>query len=141
MRLPDSRRDEVAFIFEGLGDQEVIGDFGPVLGGAAGDEVDRFDTELGSPFTAIRVATTNRLNGSYQLCVEDMSETVPLQDGSHSDRVRSDLVYLTRGNGGAVFSVGSINWIPTLRFEHDQNNVSTVTENVLRHFLIGRSVD
>jgi len=137
-RLPASWRSDVAFIFEGIGDKEVIGDFGPVLGGAAGDEVDRHDPLLGSPFNSLRLASTNTLNGSYQLCVEDVMETVPNQDGSHSDRVRSDLVYMTGGNGGAVFSVGSINWIATLDFNQDRNNVSGVTENVLRHFLRGR---
>ncbi len=134
-RLPDSRRSEVAFIFQGVGEDEVIGNFGTVLGGAAGDELDRYDPDLGSPLTALRLASTNALNDSYQLCVEDVLETVPHQDGFHSDKVRGDLVYLTRGDGGAVFSVGSINWIVTLGHNTDGNNVSRVTENVLRHFL------
>ena len=48
-----------AFIFDGIGPNELIGDF-PSLAveyGAAGDEIDRLDYSLGSPAHALVLAT------------------------------------------------------------------------------------
>src|SRR2546426_751205 len=118
-RRGDSFRDGVGFIFGGGGDQEIIGNFGAILGGAAGDELDRFDPELGSPHTALWLASANKLDESYQLCVEDIPQTAPQQDGIHSPKVRADIVYCPRGSAGAVFSVGSVNWIGSLDFNGD----------------------
>jgi len=60
---------------------------------------------------------------------------VPGQGGTESPRVRADMVFLTTPGGGAVFSVGSINWLGSLGWNKYSNNVSRVTENVLRRFL------
>ena len=38
------------------------------------------------------------------------------------------------GSGGAVFSVGSISWCGSLAVNGFDNNVSRITENVLRRF-------
>ena len=51
-RMPDSYRPEVAFIFEGVGDER-IGNFGLIGGGAAGLELDRAAPELGTPANAL----------------------------------------------------------------------------------------
>jgi len=45
------------------------------------------------------------------------------------------MTYFETARGGAVFSVGSINWIGSLTFNEAVNNVSKVTENVLRRFI------
>jgi N,N-dimethylformamidase len=45
------------------------------------------------------------------------------------------MTYFETERGGAVFSVGSINWIGSLTFNGGANNVSTVTDNVLRRFM------
>jgi hypothetical protein len=37
--------------------------------------------------------------------------------------------------GGAVFSVGSISWCGSLPINAFENNVSRITENVLRRFM------
>jgi N,N-dimethylformamidase len=66
-----------------------------------------------------------------------MTQTVPTHDGTTSPLVRADMVYVPRDNGGAVFSVGSINWIGSLGFNGDDNNVSRITCNVLSHFASG----
>ncbi|MGI9147044.1 MAG: N,N-dimethylformamidase beta subunit family domain-containing protein [Chloroflexota bacterium] len=135
-RLPDSRDPRVAFIFEGIGEDEVIGDFGLVLDGAAGDEIDRFDTRLGSPTTSLLLASSaGQHSDYYQVTAEDVPITVPGQGGTESPNVRSDMVFLTTAGGGAVFSVGSINWLGSLGWKAYNNNVSRVTENVLRRFL------
>ncbi len=46
-RTPESQDVRVSFMFEGIGAEEVIGDFGTVGGGAAGWEIDRADTQAG----------------------------------------------------------------------------------------------
>lgn len=127
-------RKEAAFIFRCLEEDEIIGDFGAILGGAAGDEVDRMDSDLGSPPTAILLASA-KLNQFYLLVIEDIVQSIRNQDATTNPRARADIVYLTRGDGGAVFSVGSITWFGSIGFNHDDNNVSRVTENVLNHFL------
>jgi N,N-dimethylformamidase len=135
-RLPDSHDPRAAFIFDGIGDDEVIGDFGFQLGGAAGDEVDRFDVGLGSPPNALRLATSaGKHSDYYQVTTEDVPVMVPGQGGTESPNVRADMVFFETPQGGAVFSVGSINWLGSLGWNGYQNNVARVTENVLRHFL------
>jgi N,N-dimethylformamidase len=133
-RQPGSFQPSAAFIFDGVGAKEVIGDFGRVLGGAAGDEMDRMDPLLGSPPSTLLLASSFDHNTSYQLCIEEMNQTVPGHDGTTNPLVRADMVYVPRESGGAVFSVGSINWVGSLDFNGDDNNVSRVTENVLRRF-------
>ena len=135
-RLPASQDPRVGFIFDGIADDEVIGDFGLVLDGAAGDEVDRFDARLGSPHDARLVATSAGLHSDYyQVTVEDVPIMVPGQGGTESPNVRADMVFFATPNGGAVFSVGSINWLGSLGWNGYANNVSRVTQNVLRRFL------
>src|SRR5699024_1952412 len=107
---------------------------GHVLGGAAGDEVDRFAPELGSPVHALRLATAPDLDNTYQLTQEELLMTLPGQGGDECDRVRSDLTYLETAAGGAVFSVGSICWTGSLTWNGCDNNVSRVTYNVLKRF-------
>ena len=123
------------FIFEGIAPDEIIGDFGFIMGGAAGDEIDRIDYALGTPEETIRLATTElRHSDYYQLVVEDCSFVLPGMGGTEEPRVRADITYLVDANGGAVFSVGSINWIGSLLWNGGNNNVSTMTMNVLRQF-------
>lgn len=56
-RLPDSSHPRAAFIFAGVGKDELIGDFGLIGGGAAGLEIDRADRHLGTPPHALVLAT------------------------------------------------------------------------------------
>ncbi len=135
VRTPESSDQRVAFIFEGVGDDEIIGDFGFIMGGAAGDEIDRVDTALGSPMETMRLATTElRHTDYYQVVVEDCSYIVPGLGGTEDPRVRSDLTYVEDVNGGAVFSTGSINWIGSLMWNNGNNNVSKITRNVIEAF-------
>ena len=55
-RAPDSFRPECAWMFAGIGEDEPIGNFGLVGGGAAGLELDRYDLELGTPHNAFLLA-------------------------------------------------------------------------------------
>ena len=49
LRTPASFDLRASFIFEGVGPEERVGDFGLIGGGAAGWEIDRADTALGTP--------------------------------------------------------------------------------------------
>ena len=62
-RLPASSDPRAAWIFEGI-DDEVLGDFGLSGGGAAGFELDRLDTNLGSPRHALTSRTPSALTHS-----------------------------------------------------------------------------
>jgi len=44
-------------------------------------------------------------------------------------------VFFETPGGGAVFAVGSISWAGSLPANGYDNNVSRITENVLRRFL------
>ena len=134
-RLPDSFDPRARFIFEGIGADEKIGDFGYVLGGAAGDEVDRFGTDLGTPAHALRLATASGLDTRYQLTQEELLMTAPGQGGGETELVRSDLTFFETPEGGAVFSVGSICWAGSLAWNNFDNNVARLSSNVLTRFL------
>ena len=45
------------------------------------------------------------------------------------------MVYLEYPNGGAVFSVGSISYCSTLSYAGYDNDISRITQNVLRTFI------
>jgi N,N-dimethylformamidase len=136
VRLPESFDDRAAWIFEGIGPDEVIGDFGLVMGGATGYEFDRLDHALGSPQHALRVATSEgRHSDALQLVVEDLLTTQPGQGGAEQPLVRADMVLVEWPKNGAVFSEGSINWAGSLCWNGYDNNVSRVTRNVLDNFL------
>jgi N,N-dimethylformamidase len=135
-RTPDSADPRAKFIFDGIAADEVIGDFGLKLGGAAGDELDRADDALGTPPGTLIVATTRgKHDDSYQRAVEEVEEMTATAGGTRSEHVRADMTYLETPGGGSVFSVGSIAWSASLRHNGYANNVAQVTRNVLAEFV------
>ena len=140
LRQPGSFDPRADFIFEGIGEEEIIGDFGLQQGGAGGDEVDRLDYAQGSPPHALVLATASGFSDVYLYVPEDVfyDQTYPSEPGQTSGahpHVRADMVFYELPNGGAVFSTGSITWCGALSHNDYQNNVSRITENVLRRFL------
>ncbi len=134
LRKPGSFDPRAAFIFEGIGPAERIGDFGVVGGGAAGLELDIADRKLGTPPHALVLAASEGHGQAYLLVPEEVTSTFPNTDGTQNPRVRAELVFFETPNGGAVFSTGSIAWAGSLSHNGFQNNVSRITENVLRRF-------
>lgn len=134
-RLPDSHDPRAAFVFEGVGADELIGDFGYAGGGAAGAEIDRYDAELGSPAEALLLASSVGHSDDYQRASEELYETPPTTGATQDPDVRADLVLFWLDGGGAVFSTGSIAWTASLPHEGFENNVARITGNVLRRFL------
>ena len=134
-RGPGSFDPGVAFIFEGVGTDEKIGDFGVCEGGAAGYETDRHDRNLGAPANTVLLASSEGLSRYYELVLEEMAFTTPAYSADENDMARADMVFFACPNGGAVFSTGSISWAGSLPHNGYDNNVSRITENVLRRFL------
>ncbi len=134
-RLPGSFDPRASFIFEGIGAEEKIGDFGLVGGGAAGLELDRADPLLGTPPHALVLASSEGHTDLYMVVTEEILVNAPNLNGSQSDLVRADMVFFETPNGGAVFTTGSIAWMGSLSHNGYDNNVSRITENVLRRFV------
>lgn len=133
-RAPDADNPRAAFIFEGVPD-EIIGDFGLVGGGAAGIELDCITTELGSPTNMLRLATSEG-HGALMLLVNEEFGPVPANlGGDTNDRVRADMAFGETPAGGALFATSSIAWCGSLSHNGYDNNVSKITENVLKRFL------
>jgi N,N-dimethylformamidase beta subunit-like, C-terminal/Concanavalin A-like lectin/glucanases superfamily len=135
-RMPGSFDPRAAFIFDGIGADEIIGDF-PALAleeGAAGQELDRVDYALGSPPHTLLLAQSFGHSDAYQQVVEEVNTSDSKQGGTVNKLVHADLAYLEYPNGGAVFSTGSIAWCASLSYNTYVNNVSRITENVLRRF-------
>lgn len=134
-RKPDSFRPEVKFIFGGVGKDEPIGNFGLIGGGAAGLELDRTSHRLGTPPNALVLASSEGHTDIYLLVPEELLETYPGLGGHEEERVRADMVFFETPNGGAVFSTSSIAWCGSLSHNDYDNNVSRITNNVLKRFL------
>lgn len=114
---------------------QVLGDHGYILGGVAGDEVDRFDAALGSPDYAEILCTATGFDNEYQLVIEDQLLAMPNQGGpDRQDVVCCDMVYFPIDGGGAVFSGSSIAYCGALAWNDFDNDLATVTTRVLRSF-------
>jgi len=61
------------------------------------------------------------------------ANTLLLAKGINNDDGGAEIVYHEQGKGGAVFSVGSITWVPALLVDA---HVSRITRNVLDRFLL-----
>jgi N,N-dimethylformamidase len=136
-RMPGSFDPRAAFIFEGIGQDEVIGDFPSLVldEGAAGSELDRVDYALGSPAHTLILAQSFGHSDAYQHVVEEVNTSDSRQGGTVNALAHAHLAYLEFPNGGAVFSTGSISWGGSLSYSNYANNVSRITENVLRRFI------
>jgi len=135
-RMPGSFDPRVSFIFEGIGRDEVIGDFPSLalIEGAAAQELDRVDYAVGSPAHTLILAESYNHSDAYQQVVEELNTSDSKQGGTVNPLVHAHLAYLEYPNGGAVFSTGSIGWCSSLSYNNYTNNVSRITENVLRRF-------
>jgi N,N-dimethylformamidase len=134
VRTEGSFDPRAGFIFDGVGTDERIGDFG-VLGGAAGYELDAADPELGTPPHALVLARSVEHSNVYLLTPEELLAGFPGQDAIENSKVRAELVYFETAKGGGVFSTGSITWAASLSHDGYQNNVARITGNVLRRFI------
>ncbi len=134
-RTQASLDPRVAFIFEGIGKDELIGDFGILGGGASGSEIDAVDPLLGTPPHTLVVASSEGHSANTYLVPDETGFHHCAMDGAQSPLIRADMTFFETPSGGAVFSVGSIAWGASLPHNGYNNNVARVSENVLRRFL------
>lgn len=136
-RTPESFDPRAEFIFEGIAANELIGNHPSLVldFGAAGSELDRADFAIGTPPHTLVLASSFGHSDAYQHVVEQINTSNGANPGGTvNPLVRADMVYLEYPNGGAVFSTSSIAWCGSLSFNGYDNNVSRITENVLRRF-------
>ncbi len=134
-RLPASRDPRAAWIFEGIDDDQRLGDFGLSGGGAAGFELDWLDPSLGSPPHALVLARSEQQDDTFMLVPEEILNHHATRPGVPTrDLIRSEIVFFETPNGGAVFSVGSITFCGSLPHNDFENNISHMLDNVLRRF-------
>jgi N,N-dimethylformamidase len=133
--LPAELDSEWGFVFDGIATEEVIGDTGLLLGGGAGNEIDRADTERGTPAETVVLATSTGHSDAYQLTLEDLLLNAPGQGGTEQPLVRSDIAITPYAGGGCVFSVGAITWLGAVAYNRYDNAAARLTRNVLERFL------
>lgn len=106
-----------------------------LFAGAGGLELDAYDAKLGSPPQALLLASSE---GHTDVMLEtkgNVAGSLRLgMGGSENPNVRADLIYFRTPGGGEVFAVGSIAWCASLSHNNYVNNISRVTDNVLRRF-------
>jgi len=137
-RLPDAENPRSAWIFEGTSEGDVFGDYGidRVHGAAAGFEVDKFNPGNGVPRHALNLATSEPLKEKIE---EVKTSTAPIAvfytPATPPGHGRADLVFFETPNHGAVFATGSITWMSSTLENNYNNDVATITRNVLRRFM------
>lgn len=132
-RRPEADDPRAQFIFQGI-TKEIIGDYGSLGGGAAGLEIDRADPWLGTPSHALIVARSEKHTRYYNVAPEETTFHHPTINGEEAEKCFADIVFFETGNGGAVFSTGSIGWATSLAHNSYQNDISRMTENVVHRF-------
>jgi len=101
-------------------------------GGAAGEEIDRYDAVLGSPPHAVVIASSeNHKPGMLRVKEELFMMRPPAND----PEIRADLTFFETPSGGAVFSTGSISYAGSLSTNDYDNDIARLTGNVLRRFI------
>jgi N,N-dimethylformamidase len=118
--------------------EDVIGEDGYILGGAASDECDRYDLALGSPAQATVLASATGFGPEYLMVPEDLGTPMPNSDGpNRPDMVRADMVYIPITGGGEIFSVGSIGFVGAMAWNAFNNSTARLLDNVLAEFVKG----
>ncbi|MDG1971892.1 MAG: N,N-dimethylformamidase large subunit [Paracoccaceae bacterium] len=136
-RSAASHDPDVAWIFDGI-DDELLGDFGFSGGGAAGFELDRAETRLGSPSNVNILASSEGHGDSFVLVHEEqLTHLTTWAQEPQADLMRADMVYYDVPGGGAVFSTGSITFCGSLPWNRFDNNISHLLRNVVQRFLAG----
>lgn len=130
---PEAADPRAAFIMEGVTAAEgIVGNHGSQAGGAAGEEIDRWDPALGSPAHAIVLASSERHRPGMLRVKEEFHDTQP--PNPDDPDVRADMVFYETPAGGAVFSVGSISFAGALATDDYDNDIARIAGNVLARF-------
>ena len=132
-RTGDAADPRVAWMFAGV-EGELLGDFGILQGGAAGLEIDAADWGLGTPKHALVVARSENHSNTYELVAEEVLIPHGATDAVINPDIHADMTFFETGQGGAVFSTGSIAYAGSLGWNGFDNNLFRLTTNVLNRF-------
>ena len=130
---PDAKSPRAAFILRGVeAPDRIVGNHGSQAGGAAGEEIDRWDPALGSPAHAIVLASSENHRPGMLRTIEEFHDTQPPDPADPN--VRADMVFFETPAGGAVFSTGSISFAGALATDDYDNDIARIADNVLARF-------
>lgn len=132
-RTQASRDPRAAWMFDGI-EGDVIGDFGLLGNGAAGWELDKANPERGTPPHALVVASSRDHSDTVLLVNEEIGHMHPRIHGSINEDIRADMMFFETPQGGAVFATGSIAYVSALPCNGFDNNIATLTANVIARF-------
>ncbi len=124
---------DVAWVFDGIS-EEVVGDFGLIMNGTSGDEIDRIDYRYGTPAHAIVLASSEPHSEWYVPVPEDVTTVSNKLNARYNHDVRSDMVLVEHPGGGAVFSVGSIIFTGAVPVNQGNNNIARLLRNIIQNF-------
>lgn len=132
--LPAAREPRFAWLFDGV-EGEIIGDYGLSGGGAAGFELDRADTDLGTQYDAVILARSENPPASFFTVHEEvLSGRRTITGETPEALLRAEIVYFEPPGGGAVFSVGSITFLGSLWRNGWEGPISRLLKNVIGRF-------
>ena len=86
-------------------------------------------------FKVLELGTLQREYDEVFIISWEILINFPGISGQENELVRADMVFYETPDGGAVFSSSSIAWAGSLSHNDYDNNVSKITENVLKRFL------
>ncbi|MEA2741430.1 MAG: hypothetical protein QOH05_4737 [Acetobacteraceae bacterium] len=132
-RTPEASDPRIAWAFAGIED-ELIGDFGLLQGGAAGLEIDAADPRLGTPPHALVIGRSENHSNTYELVPEELLIPHGATDATINPDIHADMVFFETTGGGAVWSTGSIAFAGSLGWNRFDNNVCRIATNVLMRF-------
>ena len=130
---PGADDARAAFIMQGIAAADgIVGNHGSQAGGAAGEEIDRWDPALGSPAHALVLASSEQHRPGMLRVKEEFHDTQP--PDPNDPNVRADMVFFGTPAGGAVFSTGSISFAGALATDDYDNDIARIANNVLARF-------
>ena len=118
----------------------LIGDYGLSGGGAAGFELDSTCVADGSPKTYTLLANSEGHGPGFGPALDALLSHFATRDRRDpSTLLRAEMIYYESGQGGSVFSVGSITFCGGLSHTGYRNDISTLLRNYLTHAIGARS--
>lgn len=135
-RSPESHDPRAAWVFDGVKATGPIGDFDSLQsrGGPMGEELDRADYALGTADNTVVLGSGTGFGDEYMFVKEENNTANLMEGGTVNWLVRGDVALTFYPKGGAVFSASSISWAGSLFYNHYDNDIATITGNVLDAF-------
>jgi N,N-dimethylformamidase len=126
-RTAESHAPELAWLFEGVGD-EPIGAEGLVLGGGAGYEIDARSARWKSPAQTKLLAVAEGFDSGYVIDGDATEDGLPVA-------ARGEMTLTQFASGSMVFAASSVSWCGALPQAGTMNALGRITMNLLRRII------